>query len=257
LAASLTAQAGYYAYLGEYVGIDKTTPAGFFNLATNGYGGSNEVYTSYGNDAFLLAYTPDEYYGIIRPDAFSFNNDISTWLDSPYKTFAYTTVENFDENGLNPGGHNGKFGFNDDITVIDTNGTEFLARHAEIQTPPDGHSFGVVDVVENTAAPWNGDGRLDRGNEYVLSDFDYNPDAAPDPNERIYFSAGRYATAAPVTGYLQGHRPDVRWLPGPNAGSDYMGYTNAADVLTQYVDSDGIAYKEASLNTPGKSQAQC
>jgi hypothetical protein len=124
-------------------------------------------------------------------------------------------------------------------------GTEALIKHveplvfAQYPAPPNtlgvplpDYTLGFPDlIVDNNG--WI-QGRSHRGNELALADFDVT-DYTPDPDERIYFSAGRRGNYT-FGGGFYGIRPGVSWKGGTGAnafqGSDYFGNANAGDILT-------------------------
>jgi hypothetical protein len=227
----------YWSYVGEYVHTSKDTNywEGFFCSQDPTYDNQNAVFTSPADDTQTVFTNIANALDVpLRPDAFSFDNDISSWLASEEKALYFTTVQNFDENGLNLGGLNGKYGYNDDVNIITEDGYEAFVKHAQLYNPPTGNSLGNTDIV-------GGQGRLQRGNEFVLSDYDFTV-GAPDPTGLVYFSAGRYALAGSGAFDLnqQVFRPNATWAPGC---SDYLGRAHAGDVLTQYVDTDSITHR--------------
>lgn len=226
---------GYVTYVTELVSTSKDTTNwyGFqVNSTPDAYSNyQTQVFYSPGDDTSAVLHSIANGLGApIRPDAFSYNNDIPAWLNNPARILSYSTVQNFDETGLNMGGPFGKFGFNDDIINISSYGCEAIVDTAQIDIPPHGVSLGQTDIIA-------GNGRLVRQNEFDLTDYDWTS-IVPDVAQRIYFSAGRNSTSGGGSFDLnqQVNRPNVTYGSG---GSDYTGKANAADVLTGTYDGDG------------------
>jgi hypothetical protein len=229
-----------FTYVGEYVTTTKGGPPstswqGFFNQQAPAT--TNDViavYTSPADDTRTKLFDIiNSGGGMIRPDAFSYSNDIPAFLDQDVKTLTYTTVNNYDENGPTTT----KYGFNDDMLQLNSYGVELNIQHAESAIKPlgpsptgYGNSLGVQDII-------NGVGRPVDGYEYVLSDYEYT--AAPATGaERIYFSAGKTATYNGIfSQILLANRPAQSWGSG---GSDYLGKAHAADILTGTFDEYGL-----------------
>jgi hypothetical protein len=251
----------YWTYCHQYFAVAKnsTTGDGNFMMYDASYGSDSMVATSTGDDTFSWTYAMANSSGVsIRPDAFSFNTGITAWLAQTHKSLYYSVAQVYDENGPT----STKFGSNDDIRVIDNGanhgfGTniqwsaEAIVKHVEprVQTPypnnfplppnsyglplPD-HTLGMPDLVLDSYGQIQGRGV--RGNELALADFQVSV-SAPDPDQRLYFSAGRYAQFQ-FGGTYYGLRSGVLWkkTTGPVEdqfqGSDYNGRANAGDILT-------------------------
>jgi hypothetical protein len=239
-----------WSYCRQYFSVVKntTTNEGFFDMMYNGYDDINQVASSPGDDTQTTAYTITNSAGVpIRPDAFSYNTGVTAWLNSSHKVLLYSVAQLYDENGATTT----KYGSNDDIRIL-SNGwgnpawsTEALIKHVEplvsdqYPVPPGAsygapiadHTLGMQDIAPYYEVPA---GRTLRGNELALADFQVRY-VAPNPDERIYFSAGRFGSYE-FGGTIKGNRPGVRWAGGTGdnkyAGTDHLGDANAGDILT-------------------------
>ena len=239
----VTAVADYWTWTHTFQGTAKstTTGEGFFpsyqpsvgamNPAYGDYGQQNTIQTSPADDSTAATYCSMADAGdvLIRPDGFSFNNDIAGWLASDEHALRYSVVNLYNENGP----ITAPFASNDAVRVITAQGLETMIQQTEPR-PGIGGTLGVYDQTWYTSMSnsWQA-GPLTSLIEYAMGDFQVTA-SAPAPEERIYFSAGRYFMRITDSFgnflYKQMVRPNAAW----GGGSDYQGTLHAGDVLTQY-----------------------